>query len=136
MNSAETRTLLCALDAALERGQRAVIATVVRVQGSAYRREGTRMLVLDDASQVCMLSGGCLEGEVVESALGVIESGTPEVVHYDLSEDATWGLGAAVHPRTVDNLVVRLRAVLEEDPSRPALLLTAMGKGYRWVGPF
>ena len=51
------------------------------------------MLVLDDASQVCMLSGGCLEGEVVESALGVIGSGTPEVVHYDLSEDATWGLG-------------------------------------------
>ncbi len=93
MNSAETRTLLCALDAALERGQRAAIATVVRVRGSAYRREGTRMLVLDDASQVCMLSGGCLEGEVVESALGVIGSGTPEVVHYDLSEDATWGLG-------------------------------------------
>ena len=93
MNSAETRTLLAALDAALERGQQAAIATVVRVQGSAYRREGTRMLVLDDASQVCMLSGGCLEGEVVEAALGVIASGVPEVVHYDLSEDATWGLG-------------------------------------------
>ncbi len=93
MNSAETKTLLAALDAALERGQRAALATVVRVKGSAYRREGTRMLVLDDASQVCMLSGGCLEGEVVESALGVIESGIPEVVHYDLSEDATWGLG-------------------------------------------
>jgi len=93
MNSAETRTLLTALDAALERGQQAVVATVVRVRGSAYRREGTRMLVLDDASQVCMLSGGCLEGEVVEAALGVIASGVPEVVHYDLSEDATWGLG-------------------------------------------
>lgn len=93
MNSAETRTLLTALDAALARGQQAVVATVVRVRGSAYRREGTRMLVLDDASQVCMLSGGCLEGEVVEAALGVIASGVPEVVHYDLSEDATWGLG-------------------------------------------
>ena len=93
MNSAETRTLLAALDAALDRGQRAALATVVRVKGSAYRREGTRMLILDDASQVCMLSGGCLEGEVVESALGVIESGRSEVVHYDLSEDATWGLG-------------------------------------------
>ncbi|WP_425145684.1 XdhC family protein [Deinococcus sp.] len=93
MNPAETRTLLAALDAALKRGQRAAVATVVRVRGSAYRREGTRMLILDDASQVCMLSGGCLEGEVVESALEVIASGAPQVVHYDLSEDATWGLG-------------------------------------------
>ncbi len=93
MNAAETRTLMSALDAALARGQRAALATVVRVRGSAYRREGTRMLVLDDASQVCMLSGGCLEAEVVETALGVIESGAAQVVHYDLSEDATWGLG-------------------------------------------
>ena len=93
MNPAETRTLLAALDAALERGQQAAIATVVRVRGSAYRREGTRMLVLDDGGQVCMLSGGCLEGEVVESALDVIASGRSQVVHYDLSEDATWGLG-------------------------------------------
>ncbi|ULH16818.1 XdhC family protein [Deinococcus sp. KNUC1210] len=93
MNSAETRTLIRALDAALLRGQRAAVASVVRVHGSAYRREGTRMLILDDASQVCMLSGGCLEAEVVESALEVIASGTARVVHYDLSEDATWGLG-------------------------------------------
>jgi xanthine dehydrogenase accessory factor len=93
MNPAETRTLIAALDAALGRGQRAAIATVIRVQGSAYRREGTRMLVLDDGAQVCMLSGGCLEAEVVESALQVIQTGRSTVVHYDLSEDATWGLG-------------------------------------------
>ncbi|MFC4453005.1 XdhC/CoxI family protein [Deinococcus sonorensis] len=93
MNAAETRTLLAALDAALARGQRAAIATVVQVWGSAYRREGTRMLVLDDGAQVCMLSGGCLEAEVVEAALEVIASGEARVVHYDLTEDATWGLG-------------------------------------------
>ncbi|GGJ80767.1 xanthine dehydrogenase [Deinococcus aquiradiocola] len=103
--------LLAALDAALERGQRAAIATVVRVRGSAYRREGTRMLVLDDGAQVCMLSGGCLEGEVVEAALGIIASGTPEIVHYDLSEDATWGLGLGCGG-SVD---VRLERV-ERDP--------------------
>lgn len=93
MNAAELRALLAALDAALARGQGAAIATVVGVKGSAYRREGTKMLVLDDASQVCMLSGGCLEAEVVEVALNVIESGMPALAHYDLSEDATWGLG-------------------------------------------
>lgn len=93
MNAAETRALLTALTAALARGQGAAIATVVGVRGSAYRREGTRMLVLDDGAQVCMLSGGCLEAEVVEVALGVIRSGVPALAHYDLSEDATWGLG-------------------------------------------
>lgn len=93
MNAAETRALLAALRAALAQGQSAALATVVGVRGSAYRREGTRMLVLDDASQVCMLSGGCLEAEVVEVALEVIRTGVPALTHYDLSEDATWGLG-------------------------------------------
>ena len=93
MNAAEARALLTALDAALVRGQGAALATVVGVRGSAYRREGTKMLVLDDASQVCMLSGGCLEAEVVEVALEAIRTGAVSVTHYDLSEDATWGLG-------------------------------------------
>ncbi|AFD24024.1 XdhC family protein [Deinococcus gobiensis] len=93
MNAAETRALQGALREALARGQGAAIATVVGVRGSAYRREGTRMLVLDDGAQVCMLSGGCLEAEVVEVALDVIASGEARVTHYDLSEDATWGLG-------------------------------------------
>ena len=89
MNAAETRLFLAALTAALSRGQGAAIASVVGVRGSAYRREGTRMLVLDDASQVCMLSGGCLEAEVVEVALEVIRTGVPQLTHYDLSEDAS-----------------------------------------------
>ncbi|WP_102127318.1 XdhC family protein [Deinococcus planocerae] len=93
MNAAETRALLEALRTALARGQGAALATVVGVRGSAYRREGTRMLVLDDGAQVCMLSGGCLEAEVVEVALEVIRTGEPALTHYDLSEDATWGLG-------------------------------------------
>lgn len=93
MNAAETRALLRTLHAALARGQGAAVASVVGVRGSAYRREGTRMLVLEDGAQVCMLSGGCLEAEVVEVALEVIRTGRPVLTHYDLSEDATWGLG-------------------------------------------
>lgn len=112
MNAAETRALLLALTAALSRGQRAALATVVGVQGSAYRREGTRMLVLEDGAQVCMLSGGCLEAEVVEVALEVIRTGLPALTHYDLSEDATWGLGIGCGG-SVD---VRVERVDPEDP--------------------
>lgn len=118
MNAAETRALLGALRDALGRGQQAAIATVVGVHGSAYRREGTRMLVLDDGAQVCMLSGGCLEAEVVEVALDVIRTGVPTVTHYDLSEDATWGLGIGCGG-SVD---VRVERVDAHDPVTAAWL--------------
>lgn len=124
MNAAETRALLLALHTALERGQRAAIATVVGVHGSAYRREGTRMLVLDNGAQVCMLSGGCLEAEVVEVALEVIRTGQPQVTHYDLSEDATWGLGIGCGG-SVD---VRVERVEPHDPVTAAWL-SAMEDG-------
>ncbi|EYB67595.1 hypothetical protein DEIPH_ctg035orf0039 [Deinococcus phoenicis] len=123
MNAAETRALLTALTAALTRGQRAAMATVVGVRGSAYRREGTRMLVLEDGAQVCMLSGGCLEAEVVEVALEVIRSGVPALTHYDLSEDATWGLGIGCGG-SVD---VRVERVDPEDPVT-ARWLAALGE--------
>lgn len=93
MNPAETQAFTQALYQAKSNNQQAAVATVVGVKGSAYRREGARMLILEDASQVCMLSGGCLEAEVVEVALEVIRSGQPIIQHYDLSEDELWGLG-------------------------------------------
>lgn len=124
MNAAETRMFLAALNAALSRGEGAALASVVGVRGSAYRREGTRMLVLDDASQVCMLSGGCLEAEVVEVALDVIRTGRPALTHYDLSEDATWGLGIGCGG-SVD---VRVERVEMHDPVTSAWL-EVLGRG-------
>lgn len=124
MNAAETHALLTALTAALAQGQGAALATVVGVRGSAYRREGTRMLVLDDGAQVCMLSGGCLEAEVVEVALDVIRTGVPALTHYDLSEDVTWGLGIGCGG-SVD---VRVERVDLED-TVTAGWLAALGEG-------
>ena len=74
-------------------GQRAAVATIVRVKGSAYRREGTHMLDSSDGTYECALSGGCLEPSVAEAAVRVIETGEPVVVNYDLADDSLWGLG-------------------------------------------
>lgn len=74
-------------------GLRAALATIVRVTGSAYRREGTRMLIREDGVQTCMVSGGCLEPEIAARALEVMQTGQAIVVPYDLSEDLVWGLG-------------------------------------------
>ena len=46
----------------------AVLATVVHVTGSAYRRPGARMLILPDGRRIGSISGGCLEGDVARKA--------------------------------------------------------------------
>ncbi len=85
--------LLNAIEETKSAGIDAAIATVVRVKGSAYRREGTKMLIDASGKQVCMISGGCLEQEVGEIAQQVMASGEPKVHFFDLDEDLVWGLG-------------------------------------------
>lgn len=93
MHRRETERLLVAIRQAQAAPERVALATVVRVKGSAYRREGTRMLVRQNGTYECALSGGCLEPSVAEAALRVIETGEPRVVCYDLADDSLWGLG-------------------------------------------
>jgi xanthine dehydrogenase accessory factor len=63
------------------------LATVVRVEGSAYRREGARMLVEADGRVTGAISGGCLEGEVIEQARDVLREGRPRLVSFRLGAD-------------------------------------------------
>ena len=73
----------------------AVLATVVKVQGSAYRHPGARMAMTAEGQTVGMISGGCLESDVRERARRVLASGEPELVTYDstAAEDIVFGLG-------------------------------------------
>ncbi len=73
----------------------AVLATVVHVKGSAYRRPGARMLILPDGRRIGSISGGCLEGDVSRKAWWFTEGGQPSVRVYDTSsdEDAVWEFG-------------------------------------------
>jgi xanthine/CO dehydrogenase XdhC/CoxF family maturation factor len=84
-----------ALTDAADRGEGAVLATVVAVDGSAYRGAGARMVVRADGSTVGAVSGGCLEADIVARAAEVLASGAPEQVHYDTrsSDDGVFGLG-------------------------------------------
>jgi xanthine dehydrogenase accessory factor len=75
------------------RGEKAALATVVNVIGSAYRREGTVMLVRADGTYTCLVSGGCLEGEIVYLAHEVMLSGIPRLQRYNLDEERMFGLG-------------------------------------------
>src|SRR5438270_11313340 len=78
------------LDAALRLANPFVIATVVRVHGSAYRRPGARMLLTGDRWIAGSVSGGCLEGDLERKAWWRTAEGHPIVVRYDarLPDDA------------------------------------------------
>jgi xanthine/CO dehydrogenase XdhC/CoxF family maturation factor len=75
-------------------GQPMVLATVFQTSGSTYSKAGGQMLI-DGKGNFCgMLSGGCLEGDLVERSRRVLESGAAETASYDLSvDDELWGLG-------------------------------------------
>lgn len=76
--------------------QQAALATVVRVEGSSYRRTGARMLVMDNGTWIGGISGGCLEGDALKRARLAINSSRPTVITYDTSEDDPHQIGVGL----------------------------------------
>ncbi len=80
-----------------------VLATVVATEGSTYRKPGAMMLVNPAGDFAGLISGGCLEGDLVARTRRVLETGRPEPVSYDLKDDDELvlglglGCGGAVH---------------------------------------
>jgi len=68
---------------AISQGKKSVLATVVALDGSSYRRPGVRMLLLEDGSMVGAVSGGCVEKEILRQAQTVFETDIPKVMIYD-----------------------------------------------------
>ena len=65
------------------KGIRSVMATVVALEGSSYRRPGVRMLINDLGVMEGAISGGCVEKEVLRQSNSVFETGTSKVMTYD-----------------------------------------------------
>lgn len=77
----------------------AVLATLVAVEGSSYRRPGTRLLRTAAGARIGTISGGCLEEDVCARAEAVARGGAPEVAVYDTTSenDLLWGVGTGCH---------------------------------------
>jgi xanthine/CO dehydrogenase XdhC/CoxF family maturation factor len=91
----ETRQVFEQLAAAHAAGRRAALATVVRVNGSAYRHEGAKLLVVEGGGGIGNVSGGCLEADVREVAQQVLSTGMAQLRSYcgGAEEIAAWDLG-------------------------------------------
>ncbi|WP_257299081.1 XdhC family protein [Haloarchaeobius sp. FL176] len=76
-----------------ESGEAGAVATVVDVEGSAYRRPGAKMVLTPEGDHLGGITAGCLEGPVVDLAGRVFESGEPVSETFDLMDDEEWGLG-------------------------------------------
>ena len=70
-------------------GERAALATVVATRGSTPGKETMRLLVREDGSFVGTVGGGCVEADVVDAALDVLEKDVPQRVTFRLTERAT-----------------------------------------------
>ena len=66
-----------------QKGLKNVLASVVHLNGSSYRKPGVRMLISEDLSSVGAVSGGCVEKEIIQRSKSVFSDGKPKIITYD-----------------------------------------------------
>jgi xanthine/CO dehydrogenase XdhC/CoxF family maturation factor len=92
----ELRAILDAVAAMAPTGRCGVLATLVKAEGSTYRRPGARMLMTGDGGRVGSISGGCLESDLCRRCQTLRPGGKPVVVTYSTVDDSDAFLGYAL----------------------------------------
>lgn len=128
----ELKRILQEADRLRDKSVPAVVATIVEIDGSSYRLEGARMLIRPDGQYVGTISGGCLEGEVAERAMSVLDTGTPDLVTLEQQEgEDPFGFGSGCGG-TIHVLLEPFRAA--DDPAPGALDLLQHCVTHRCTG--
>lgn len=78
-----------------EAGKAVALATVVQTWGSSPRPAGSNLVVADDGSFEGSVSGGCVEGAVIDAAKEVMQSGEQRLLKFGVSDDEAWEVGLA-----------------------------------------
>jgi xanthine/CO dehydrogenase XdhC/CoxF family maturation factor len=76
-------------------GRRVAVATVVDTWGSSPRPRGSQLAVRDDGLFAGSVSGGCVEGKVIEAAQHVMQECAPLMLEFGVSDEEAWGVGLA-----------------------------------------
>ncbi len=114
-------------------GHAVALATVVATWGSSPRPIGSQLVVRGDGVHQGSVSGGCIEGAVIEEALAVIGGGKSRLLSYGVTNDMAWEVGLSCGG-TVEVHVVRAPEILERlladrAAFRPVALLTNLETG-------
>ena len=87
-------------------GLKFVLATVVRVDGSAYRRPGARMLIAENGNWWGGISGGCLEGDILKKAQLALFTQSYKSIIYDTREEDPFALGIGLGCQGVIEILI------------------------------
>lgn len=79
----------------IKQGKAVAIGTVIQTWGSAPRGVGAKMGVSADGEISGSVSGGCVEGAVVEASLEVLSTGAPQMLHFGVADESAWDVGLA-----------------------------------------
>ncbi|MEH2067843.1 MAG: XdhC/CoxI family protein [Nostoc sp.] len=123
----EVQAILEGFESSQKSGEITFLATVVKTQGSTYRRPGAKMLMTNTGQTIGTISAGCLENDVFEHTQQRMSDGKPIVVTYDntASEDILWGFGLGCNG-TVQVLIERLER--ESTPNAIAFIQECFDK--------
>lgn len=105
-----------------KQGDEVALATVVRTWGSGPRGPGAKMAISRDARITGSVSGGCVESAVVEEGREVIETGTPKLLKFGVTDESAWEVGLSCGgtieifvEALTDSTYEALRRALEEE---------------------
>ncbi len=122
--------------------EKAALGTVVKVEGSAYRRIGARMFVRSNGIWVGGISGGCLEGDALRQAQKAIQKNESSIVVYDTTEDDPHQIGVGlgcngrievlftpIDGNDATNQIEFLKTITDKRDSNILLQVLAINKG-------
>jgi len=78
-----------------DQGKGVALATVVTTWGSSPRPVGAKLAVEDGGKFVGSVSGGCVEGAVINEALTAIADGKPRLLDFGVTNEQAWEVGLA-----------------------------------------
>ena len=115
-------------------GKGVALATVVRTWGSSPRPVGSHLAADDGGAFVGSVSGGCIEGAVIQEARAAIDDGRPRLMEFGVSDERAWEVGLACGGQVkvyVERIEPGLfdRLVEVREAKRPAALVTRLSDG-------
>jgi xanthine dehydrogenase accessory factor len=76
-----------------ERGDQVALATVIDTRKSAQLPPGSKMAISSTGDVVGAVSGGCVEGAVVEVAEEILAGAEPRLLHFGIADSEAWEVG-------------------------------------------
>jgi xanthine/CO dehydrogenase XdhC/CoxF family maturation factor len=85
----------------LAEGRKVALGTVVRTWGSAPRQPGSQIAIREDGAFIGSVSGGCIEGSVIESAQQAMRDRKARQLAFGVTDEQAWSAGLACGGRIV-----------------------------------